>query len=229
MESCMKIEKIGSVAKYQDADRRKIVEINPAVQALIKTYKQEYAKGVMSVISIGEIIHAAETMREQDEFNDCDVYEFCRGIGLMRSSSQYRKYRAIGAYADVLGKLKDRLPQASSTLYQITQFSKEKLLELVDNHSINSQSTLNDIKKYQGKERTVVDKDTFNIKVNFPKSKVTEVIQLKIDKRLNDLMRDVLADIYNDLVEQGIKNISVLINEQKTMSSNSEGELVKTI
>lgn len=220
----MKIENIKSAIS---ADK----QVNTRVVDLINEYKIHFKSGVISCINIGKVIHKAENLTENKEISEADIKDFCLGIGLLRSSSQYRKYRAIGAYADVLEQLHAKLPSATSTLYQITQFSKDKILELVETKSIDSNTTLNQVKTLQGtgKQVTENDKETMKFSVNFQKRKLSGDIQLIIEKKLNDMMRDVLADIYNNLVDQGIKNITVLINEQHAMSSNSNGELVKSL
>ena len=93
----------------------------------VNSYRQQHKEEGMHFVQKCKILVEAEDVLSSNIFK-----EFCSDVGLPRSSSMFRKARAVANASDRLLALGDRLPDLKSTIYELAAVNENVFKELVD-------------------------------------------------------------------------------------------------
>lgn len=94
---------------------------------LVSTYLQHHKEEGAHFVQKCKIVVEAEDVLSSNMFK-----EFCSDVGLPRSSSMFRKARAVANAADRLLALGDRLPDAKSTIYELAAVEENVFKEVAE-------------------------------------------------------------------------------------------------
>lgn len=95
--------------------------------AYVSAYRQHHKEEGKHFVEKCKIVAEAEDVLPVTVFN-----EFCKEVDLPRSSSMFRKARAVAKAADRLLALGNRMPDAKSTLYELAAVNENVFNEIAD-------------------------------------------------------------------------------------------------
>lgn len=111
-----------------------------------KKYVSDYMKSTTSVVEgilqMSKILCEIDDCVSEQTLSEYDLSYFCDSVGLIKRSSQYRKYRCIGRNVARFEEYLHLMPESVSVLYEITTLSPKMLEFLIDNKAITKQLTL---------------------------------------------------------------------------------------
>lgn len=136
------------------------------IDSLIKTFRDKTRSAVEAIIDMCVAVKEVDGKLKSGEITDGDMDYFCASISLNRKSSTYRKYMRIAEKSNALKTYMEKLPSASSVLYEITTLNSDVFEKLIEDGSLHSQITLEELKKLTQKIPS--------------KNNITDEVELKI-------------------------------------------------
>lgn len=184
----------------------KMAKNKALVDEYINQYQSDTKNAVESIIKMSLSVLKMNDKVKSGDFEEKDLDYFCAKVALNKNSSSFRKMICIGKYADKFQQYIDKLPSASSVLYEITTLDSDKFEELINNQTINPFVTLNEIKKASNKlpERTVEEA---------PNNNIFE-IKIRIDvNQISVRSLNLITEFYEQIKDQ--KEITLVCSEEK--------------
>ena len=157
------------------------------IDALIKNYQDKTMSAVEKIIDMCVAVKSVDEKLKTGEINEEDMDYFCASISLNRKSSTYRKYMCIGEKSNVLMKYMEKLPSASSVLYEITTLNPDVFEQLIEDGNLHTHITLDQLKKLTQK----VPK----------KNKLTDDVELKITMNIKNMSEESKLILKNFMID----------------------------
>ena len=115
-------------------------DTNLVIPEIIHQYITEFTlfsrKTAESIIQMGLVVYEAKSKLSSDDFEI-----FCKGIRFNTNSSSIRKLHLIGEKYELLNAHVDKLPSSWTTIYQLSQASKELFEKIIQDVSVNPTMT----------------------------------------------------------------------------------------
>ena len=115
-------------------------DTNLVIPEIIHQYITEFTqfsrKTAESIIQMGLVVYEAKSKLSSDDFEI-----FCKGIRFNTNSSSIRKLHLIGEKYELLKAHVDKLPSSWTTIYQLSQASKEIFKKIIHDASVNPTMT----------------------------------------------------------------------------------------
>jgi hypothetical protein len=179
--------KIKSIAQInQKSIKSKNKEL---IDALIKNYQDKTKSAVEKIIDMCIAVQEVDEKLKNNEITSEDMDYFCASISLNRNGSTYRKYMRIAAKANVLKMYMEKLPSASSVLYEITTLNPDVFNDLIENGDLNSQITLEQLKKLT-KKVPAKNKSEYDVEL-----KIT-INTKEISKANTEILKNFMFDAF---------------------------------
>jgi hypothetical protein len=157
------------------------------IDTLIKNYQDKTMSAVEKIIDMCVAVKSVDEKLKTGEINEEDMDYFCASISLNRKSSTYRKYMCIGEKSNVLMKYMEKLPSASSVLYEITTLNPDVFEQLIEDGNLHTHITLDQLKKLTQK----VPK----------KNKLTDDVELKITMNIKNMSEESKLILKNFMID----------------------------
>ena len=179
-------KKLNKIAKIVNKD---------AIEHYISTYQTQTKNAVENIIQMSLTVKEIQDKIIDGVLEEQDLDYFCTRVGLNKTSSAFRKLSCIARHADKFLTYIDKLPSASSVLYEITTLDPEVFEKMINDESIHPFITLNQLKIVSKKipDRNVNDQpvNILDITVKFDVTKISgKTIEL-------------IAEFYESMMSQG--------------------------
>lgn len=122
-----------------------------AVKEYINTYRDQTKSAVENILNMSETVNDLHLKVKSNILDESDLNYFCYSVGLSKNSSSFRKYICIANNSAKFREYLERMPSASSVLYEITTLDPEKFDYLIKNNILKQTTTLKEIKQLSGK------------------------------------------------------------------------------